>query len=90
MTDEQLTILREKLAEYAHEAWAGWMKWEYEKRLGTSWNKDTEIASYPVQDWDRWRRQMKTPYSELPEHEKESDRNEADRMISIFMQVGLL
>ena len=32
----------------------------------------------------RWRRQMRTKYEDLPEEEKKSDREEADKMIAIF------
>ena len=33
---------------------------------------------------NRWMRQMKTPYEELPENEKESDKIEADKLIELF------
>lgn len=32
----------------------------------------------------RWMRQMNTPYADLPEEEKELDRDEADRMLAIM------
>ena len=32
---------------------------------------------------DRWKRQLSTSYEELPEHEKESDRVEAKKIITI-------
>lgn len=34
----------------------------------------------------RWRRQMGTTYHELSEKEKESDRDEADKMLALFEQ----
>ena len=40
------------------------------------------IISY--QDTDCWMRQMKTPYVDLPENEKDSNRWEADRMLALF------
>lgn len=70
---------REALAAYAHEAWSGWMKYLFRK---------TEQSGFGmvIPQWavERWARQMNTPYAELPESEKESDRVEADRMLNIM------
>lgn len=77
--------LREKLAEYAHEAWAGWMEYLFSKcaHLG-----DERI----IPEWavERWMRQLKTPYAELPESEKASDRAEADKMLAIMGAADVL
>jgi hypothetical protein len=74
-----MNALREALAEYAHEAWSGWMKYLFTK--GT-FNED---GTWTMPKWavERWTRQMGTPYAGLPENEKPSDREEADKMISI-------
>ena len=37
----------------------------------------------PAELFHRWQRQMKTPYADLPEKEKASDRDEADKMLAI-------
>jgi len=66
--------LEEALAQYAHETWSRWMKY----MLSTEGVVLTAGANL------RWKRQMETPYTELPEEEKESDREEARRMIAIF------
>lgn len=80
--------LREALAEYAHDAWAGWMKYMFGKCEFVPWtNPDGTLgARLVIPDWahDRWTRQARTPYADLPESEKESDRLEADRMIEIM------
>ena len=69
------TELREALADYAHQAWSGWMRYLFEK---SHWNHDgTVIIPYSLAV--RWRRQAHTDYAELPKSEKESDRKEADR-----------
>ncbi len=68
---------RERLAEYAHTAWSGWMIYQFSK--GT-FNED---GTWTMPAWavERWTRQMNAPYSALPESEKESDRAEADAIL---------
>jgi len=73
-------FLREKLAEYAHEAWSGWMRYLFEK---SSENKDGTIC-IPLWAVKRWKRQASTSYKDLPEDEKKLDKEEADKMIAIF------
>jgi len=72
--------LREALASNAHDAWAGWMRWVYDK--GT-WNPDGSFTINPASA-ERWARQMGTPYRELSEQEKDSDRDEADKILAII------
>lgn len=59
--------LLEVLADQEHERWSGWMRWMFE-----NWT-DENI--------ERWKKQMVTPYRDLPEHSKESDRKEARKTI---------
>jgi hypothetical protein len=73
-------MVREKLAAYAHKAWAGWMDYLFEK---STLNPDGTVT-IPAWAVERWKRQAKTPYAELPENEKESDRKEADFMLAII------
>jgi len=74
--------VREALAAYAHGAWCRWMRY--------MWSKCTPNAdgSLTIPAWavDRWERQMSTPYVELPQGERASDRQEADAMLAIFAQ----
>lgn len=72
--------LREQLAAYAHDAWSGWIVYLFERATRCT-NGQAVIDST---DADRWTRQCKMKYGELPEWEKESDRDEADKMIAIF------
>lgn len=74
--------LRERLATYAHNSWAGWMVWLFSK--GT-YNED---GSFTIEaSWvARWRRQMHAAYWELPEAERESDRKEATRIMEIVVE----
>jgi len=73
-------MIREELADYAHRAWSGWMQYMFSKSI---MNKDGSIT-IPASLVLRWTRQMNTSYGELPETEKNSDLEEADRMINIF------
>jgi hypothetical protein len=77
--------LREALAAYAHEAWSGWMRWMFEH--GGQVTSHVHGQSYWVmlpEKYERWQRQMSTPYADLPENEKASDRAEADKMLAII------
>ena len=70
----------ERLSEYAHEAWSGWLQYMFkEGRLS-----GTGELVIPKKLALRWNRQMSTPYDALPEDEKDSDRQEARKMIAIF------
>jgi hypothetical protein len=71
---------RELLAEYSHEAWSGWMKYMFSKAP----INDDGTWTMPAWAVQRWQRQMNTPYSELPEEEKKSDRAEADNILAIM------
>jgi hypothetical protein len=71
---------REQLAEYAHIAWSGWMEYLLQCAII---NEDGS-ATIPPLYVERWQRQLLTPYHELPEHEKQSDRVEADKILRII------
>ena len=61
--------LIEQLANLEHKRWSSWMRWMFENLT------DENIS--------RWKQQMITPYAELPEHSKESDRKEARKTMEI-------
>ena len=79
MTDE----LREALAKYAHQSWAGWMQY----LLVKSHVSVDGSVTIPQAFGKRWIRQVETAYTDLPELEKESDRAEADRILAIFAEM---
>ena len=76
------------LAQYAHDAWSGWMKYLFTKgRL----NKN---GSFTIKkdNVDRWQRQMNTDFYDLPDTEKESDFAEAKTILDLqktLLQVPL-
>ena len=72
--------LREHLADLAHAQWAGWMKYLFSKCQ----ELPDGSLSIPPALMARWTRQMSSEYRSLPENERDSDRVEADKMISRF------
>ena len=60
--------LLETLADIEHERWSSWMQWMFDH-----WT-DENI--------ERWKQQMLTPYADLPEHSKESDRKEVRKTLA--------
>ena len=73
-------MLREKLAEYAHEAWSRWMRYLFSK---STVNNDGSVT-IPALLVKRWTRQMDTDYHMLSNSEHQSDILEADRMLDII------
>lgn len=82
MNDKDEDVLRETLAKAAHESWSGWMRYLFEHDETKYLPSGGLVIENELNS--RWKRQMNTPYEELSEEEKESDRKEADRYLSIF------
>jgi len=79
-TETTEEILREALSDVQHEIWSSWMRWMFDQgRYGIS-----GTWSMPVTLVERWKRQMNTPYSELTEKEKDSDREQADKTLEVI------
>lgn len=77
--------MREKLANLCHEQWSGWMKYLFGKG-----KFDNSNGSWIMPKWavTRWSEQMYTPYRELSDVEKNSDRAEADKFIALLGEVS--
>ncbi len=76
MTNKQLHKLAiEQLADVEHEQWAHWMDYLFSK-CGKTEEGDFVIR---LEDVNRWKRQMNTPYHLLTEEEKNSDREWAEK-----------
>jgi len=84
-----MNVLREHLAKYAHNAWSGWMKYMFMKGEFSKSDDGTVLWDMPSWAVDRWQRQMNTPYDDLPEPEKKSDRDEADKIMTILKESAL-
>ena len=84
---QEVEYVHQKLADYAHDAWSGWMKYMFDTlipyRPGTV---QVEEGALIIPKWavDRWTYQMNMTYNDLPESMKESDRQEADKIIAII------
>ncbi len=76
-------MVKEQLAAYAHNAWAGWMTYLFEK----STNMPDGTMIIPKWAVDRWKRQISTDYENLSKTEKNSDRKEADEILNILKGV---
>lgn len=73
----------EGLADLAHEQWSGWIRYLFSRSTMT--NEGTVVI--PSNLVARWQRQMHTPYRNLPDNEKESDRIEARKVIAYFESI---
>lgn len=72
--------LLEALADSEHDRWSKWMRYLFGKS-----RMFCGFCIIPRASVQCWKRQMATPYKELSEHEKDSDRKWADRTISIII-----
>lgn len=75
------TELFEKLAEIEHTRWCGWQKYLHSlltKETRVENGKEFETGNMVIskKSFERWEKQIKTPYSELSEKEKDSDREQ--------------
>ena len=67
----------EEFADIQHQIWSHWQKYLHSKLEYTEYTKDGKLYACYVLDaglYERWSKQIDTPYSELTEKEKESDR----------------
>lgn len=72
--------LRCSLADYAHRAWSGWMKYLFSKSRR---NMDGSVT-IPASLVNRWSRQVATSFADLPLQEQQSDLLEADTIITVL------
>jgi hypothetical protein len=79
MTEEELI---EALADKEHASWARWMDYLFSKC------EETYEGHYviPVEFVKRWRGQVHTPYEQLSEQEKQSDRDEVAHILPIIRE----
>lgn len=71
--------LLEALAAIEHIQWAHWMLYLQEKK-----GRDGALITFTMEEWARWMMQVATPYDELSEQEKDSDRKFAKIVLAVL------
>ncbi len=74
MTRQQKLV--ERLASIEHERWSGWQKWVHSRlyEIGDSEiTKNNHLKILPTELYERWERQITTPYCNLTKAEQQSD-----------------
>lgn len=71
--------LKEQLAAIEHDRWADWQKYMHSKMYQETDNKGEAVMLLLQTQFNHWERQIATPYAELSEAEKNSDREQVDR-----------
>ena len=81
--------MREALASISHEIWAHWMAYLFNL---CDEEVDTSRLGYVIK-WEHakhWLRQIQTDYVDLTEAEKDSDREQADKILKVIQEAGLI
>jgi len=80
MTEQELIEL---LADKEHDSWARWMKYLF-SRCEKVYDGYFEYLAIPPELVSCWQRQIDTPYEQLSEQEKQSDRDEVAHILPII------
>lgn len=95
LIEEQLKNFVEKGADLEHDRWARWQKYFFSKctphkilsrNAKTNQEEEIETGNLVIHRdlVERWQRQINTPYAELSEAEKESDRKETRNYLPLL------
>jgi len=86
---DNIEEFREKLAALCHDQWVHWMSYLFSKCANEL--DDYVFSRTPTGNKiilrslvEHWQKQMQTPYAELSEKEKESDREQADKFLEVI------
>ena len=79
--EETVAVVTEALADYAHEAWSGWMNYFLSR---CKFYDDDGSLVVPGEYVKALRKQIATPTRCLIEAEKDLDRTEAAKMIEVI------
>lgn len=75
--------LLERLAAVEHDRWARWQQYVHEQCSPTG---DGSLI-IPVELVERWAAQISTPYQDLSDREKQSDRDQVARYLPLIQSV---
>lgn len=78
--ERRLNALVEDLASIEHERWAHWQRYMH----GKAERRPDGALVLPAELVERWEAQIATPYSDLSEAEKESDREQVRRYLPLI------
>ena len=82
------TSLFDEIANREHEQWAHWMKYIFSKCIEERSDNKARVTTgnliIPRELVERWRRQLDTSYSDLPDEEKKSDIKEAEKILELI------
>lgn len=76
--------MRERLSFVQHEIWSHWTKWQF----GTCGMNPDGSITIPAKLVQRWEKQAQTAYTELTEKEKDSDREQTDKILECLEKNG--
>ena len=75
----------EDLADQEHNRWAHWQEYMH----GLCIQNDDGSLTIPAEYVRRWTEQINTAYTDLPDHSKDSDREQVMRYLPIVLQAIL-
>lgn len=81
--ENQLVASIDALAEVEHKRWAHWQDYMHSKGIVLA---DGSLV-LPADLVARWERQIRTPFDELSETEKESDRRQVQQFIPTVVEI---
>lgn len=73
---------REQLAALQHEIWSDWVRHMFE----VSHTNADGTVTIPQKYVQQWQHEINTAYAELSEEEKDGDRKQVDKLISLLDQ----
>lgn len=80
--EKALDELLETLASVEHERWSHWQRYMHSKCVPQG---DDGALLIPADFVKRWEKQIATPYSELTNEEKESDREQVRKYLPLIV-----
>ncbi len=84
-------IFTEKGADLEHKRWARWQNYIMTKLFRIASRSEKRITlTVPIKYWKKWKREIKSPYAELSEEEKESDRKQTRAYLPVIRKEKII